>query len=415
MAKAKKAAVYFIFITVLIDIIGFGIIIPILPELLSEMMGIGVNDASKYGGYLLFAFAIPQFLFSPFFGNLSDRFGRRPIILLSLFGFSIDYLILALAPSYAWLVIGRIIAGFFGASYTTASAYIADVSTDEDRSKNFGLLGAAFGLGFIIGPLIGGVLGSYSLRLPFYAAAALTFINFLYGYFILPESLAVENRRPFNWKKANPLSTLNNLYKYKHIGVLLFAYFLLYLGSHAIQSNWTYFTMYKFDWSEAMIGASLAVVGALVGVVQAMLAQKSADVFGVGRSIVIGFGLYTIGMFLFSVASATWMMFVFLIPYALGGIAMPNLQSFMVSKVSAKEQGELQGGLTSLISLSTIIGPLLTTGIFYRFTSEGSKIQFAGAPFVLGGIFMLISFFVVFRVLRNEDDHSSEIEDVSTQ
>ncbi len=399
MTKVRKAAVNFIFITVLLDIIGFGIIIPVLPALLEGMMSIDANEAAVYGGYLLFAFAITQFLFSPFMGNLSDQYGRRPIILLSLLGFVVDYLLLAVAPTFAWLVIGRLIAGFFGASFSTANSYIADISTDENRSKNFGMLGAAFGVGFIVGPLMGGLLGEIGLRVPFYCAAALTFCNLLYGYFILPESLSIENRRKFEWKKSNPISTLRKIGNYKNIGYLLIAFFIINLGSHAIQSNWTYFTMYKFDWSEGMVGLSLAVVGAMVGVVQAMLAQKSADTIGVGKSIIVGFGLYTMGMFLFSVASATWMMFLFLVPYALGGIAMPNLQSFMVSKVSPKEQGELQGGLTSLISLSTIIGPIMMTQVFFYFTSETSIVQFAGAPFLLGGVFMLASFLIVFFTL----------------
>lgn len=403
MTKVRKAAVNFIFITVLLDIIGFGIIIPVLPGLLEEMMGIDANEAAIYGGYLLFAFAITQFLFSPFMGNLSDQYGRRPIILLSLFGFVIDYLLLAAAPSFFWLVVGRLIAGFFGASYSTANSYIADVSTDENRSKNFGMMGAAFGLGFIVGPLLGGLLGEVGLRLPFYVAAGLTFVNLLYGYFILPESLPKENRRKFEWKKANPVSTLRKLGSYKSIAALLLAFFMLHLGSHAVQSNWTYFTMYKFDWSEGMIGLSLAVVGLVVGVVQAVLAQKSADRFGVKNSIIIGFGLYTLGMFLFSVASATWMMFAFLFPYALGGIAMPNIQSYMVSKVSKTEQGELQGGLTSLISMSTIIGPILMTQVFFYFTRERVSFNFAGAPFVLGGIFMLVGFILALLFLREKN------------
>lgn len=400
MAKVRQAAVNFIFITVLLDIIGFGIIIPVLPGLLEEMMGIDANEASVYGGYLLFAFAITQFLFSPFMGNLSDQYGRRPIILLSLFGFVIDYLLLAVAPTFAWLVIGRLIAGFFGASYSSANSYIADVSTSENRAKNFGMLGAAFGVGFIVGPLLGGLLGEYGLRLPFYVAAALTFINFLYGYFILPESLPIENRRKFRWQEANPISTLKKIGTYKSIAILLFAFFLMNLGSHAVQSNWTYFTMYKFGWSEFMVGVSLAVVGVIVGVVQAMLAQKAANKFGVGNAVIIGFGLYTVGMFLFSIAGSTWMMFAFLLPYALGGIAMPNLQSFMVGQVSEKEQGELQGGLTSLISLTTIIGPILMTQIFFYFTTDGAPIQFAGAPFVLGGLFMLIGFLLAIMAFR---------------
>jgi len=257
MAKTRKAAVIFIFITALLDVIGFGIIIPVLPNLLAEIQGISINEASKYGGYLLFAFAISQFIFSPFMGNLSDQYGRRPILLLSLFGFTIDYILLALASSFPVFLIGRIIAGFFGASFTTANAYIADISTDEDRSKNFGMIGAAFGMGFVIGPLLGGVLGEISLRLPFYTAAALTFINFLYGYFVLPESLPEENRRPFNWRKANPTSTLKDLMKYKELSLLFIALFVLNIGVHAVNTNWSYYRALPYTLSVCFCSRSL--------------------------------------------------------------------------------------------------------------------------------------------------------------
>lgn len=399
----RNAAIGFIFITLLIDVIGFGIIIPVLPKLLAEMNHISINEASKYGGYLLFSFALAQFVFSPVMGNLSDQLGRRPVLLFSLLGFGIDYIILAFAPSYGWLLVGRIIAGITGASFTTAAAYIADISTPENRAKNFGMIGAAFGLGFIIGPLLGGLLGHLSLRAPFYAAAALSFLNLAYGYFVLPESLSKDLRRPFDWKRANPLGTLKQLGKYKQIAWLLVAYFMLYMGSHAVQSTWNYFTMYHFHWNEAMVGFSLAFVGVLAGVVQAGLAQKAGNLFGVGKSVYIGFALYTLGMFLFAFASKTWMMYVFLIPYCFGGIGMPNLQSLMVGKVPANEQGELQGGLTSLMSVTTIFGPMLMTHIFYLFTSKSAPIVFPGAAFFLGGIFMLISFIITYLLLKDYD------------
>ena len=399
----RNAAIGFIFITLLIDVIGFGIIIPVLPKLLAEMNHISINEASKYGGYLLFSFALAQFVFSPVMGNLSDQLGRRPVLLFSLLGFGIDYIILAFAPSYGWLLVGRIIAGITGASFTTAAAYIADISTPENRAKNFGMIGAAFGLGFIIGPLLGGLLGHLSLRAPFYAAAALSFLNLAYGYFVLPESLSKDLRRPFDWKRANPLGTLKQLGKYKQIAWLLVAYFMLYMGSHAVQSTWNYFTMYHFHWNEAMVGFSLAFVGVLAGVVQAGLAQKAGNLFGVGKSVYIGFALYTLGMFLFAFASKTWMMYVFLIPYCFGGIGMPNLQSLMVGKVPANEQGELQGGLTSLMSVTTIFGPMLMTHIFYLFTSESAQIVFPGDDFFLGGIFMLISFIITYLLLKDYD------------
>ena len=399
----RNAAIGFIFITLLIDVIGFGIIIPVLPKLLAEMNHISINEASKYGGYLLFSFALAQFVFSPVMGNLSDQLGRRPVLLLSLLGFGIDYIILAFAPSYGWLLVGRIIAGITGASFTTAAAYIADISTPENRAKNFGMIGAAFGLGFIIGPLLGGLLGHLSLRAPFYAAAALSFLNLAYGYFVLPESLSKDLRRPFDWKRANPLGTLKQLGKYKKIAWLLVAYFMLYMGSHAVQSTWNYFTMYHFQWNEAMVGFSLALVGVLAGVVQAGLAQKAGNLLGVGKSVYLGFALYTLGMFLFAFASKTWMMYIFLIPYCFGGIAMPNLQSLMVGKVPANEQGELQGGLTSLMSVTTIFGPMLMTHIFYLFTSKSAPIVFPGAAFFLGGIFMLISFIITYLLLKDYD------------
>jgi MFS transporter, DHA1 family, tetracycline resistance protein len=403
--KNREAAIIFIFITMLIDIIGFGIIIPVLPKLLAQMNNIPINEASRYGGYLLFAFAFAQFLFSPIMGSLSDQYGRRPVLLISLLGFTVDYLILAFAPDYFWFFVGRVIAGMTGASFTTASAYIADISTPETRTKNFGMIGAAFGLGFIIGPFLGGVLGQYGLKLPFYAAAILSFLNFLYGYFILPESLSVENRRPFDIKRANPLGAIIQITKFSNLKYLLVAFVLLNIGSHAIQSNWSYFTMYRFNWDEAIVGYSLAFVGVLVAVVQTILAQKSAIWFGIKNSIVIGFGLYALGMLLFAFASQSWMMFAFLIPYCLGGIAMPNLQSYMAGEVGPKGQGELQGGLTSLMSTTTIIGPLLMTGTFYYFTTAGAPFIFPGSAFLLGAILMgtsmVISWYVLLRKPSN--------------
>lgn len=396
--RNKQAAIGFIFITMLIDVIGFGIIIPVLPQLLADMKNIGINEASKYGGYLLFAFATAQFVFSPVMGSLSDQYGRRPVLLISLFGFGIDYLILAFAPDYSWFLIGRILAGITGASFTTAAAYIADISTAENRSKNFGMIGAAFGLGFVLGPALGGVLGDYDVKLPFYAAAGLSFTNFLYGYFVLPESLAVENRRKFDWKRANPIGSLRQIGRYKQLRYLLLAYICLGLGSHAVQSTWNYFTMYRFGWSESMVGYSLAMVGVLVAIVQAGLAQKAASTFGLEKSIVIGFALYTLGMFLFAFAGTTWMMFVFLIPYSFGGIAMPNLQAYMVSNVEPNQQGELQGGLTSLMSFTTIFGPLMMTGIFYFFTTDKAPFVFPGAAFFMGGLLMAASLMISFRV-----------------
>jgi MFS transporter, DHA1 family, tetracycline resistance protein len=389
--NSKQAAIGFIFITMLIDITGWGIIIPVIPKLIKELINGDISEAAKYGGWLTFAYAITQFVFSPIIGNLSDKFGRRPVILISLFGFSLDYLFLAFAPTIWWLFVGRIIAGITGASITTASAYIADISTPENRAKNFGLIGASFGIGFIVGPLIGGFLGQYGSRVPFYAAAALCMINFLYGYFILPESLSKENRRNFDWKRANPIGSFMNLKKYPNLTGLITAIFILYVASHAVQGNWSYYTMYKFNWDERMVGISLGIIGLLVGLVQGVLIRWVNPKLGNQKSIYIGMALYTIGMFLFSMATESWMMFLFLVPYCLGGIAGPALQSVVSVQVSPSEQGEIQGVLTSLMSASSIVGPPMMTSVFYFFTHKNAPFQFAGAPFVLGGILMFIS------------------------
>src|SRR5687768_3190651 len=235
----KRPALIFIFITLLIDVIGLGIIIPVLPQLIQEITGGTLSDASRYGGWMLFAYAFMQFICAPIMGGLSDQFGRRPVLLASLFGFGLDYIMMAFAPTLAWLFAGRIIAGIMGASFTTASAYIADISTPEKRAQNFGLIGAAFGLGFIIGPLLGGLLADFGARTPFFVCAGLTLLNWLFGFFILPESLKEENKRKFEWSRANPVGTLKKLVRYPVIAGLIIALTLIYVSAHAVQTNWS--------------------------------------------------------------------------------------------------------------------------------------------------------------------------------
>lgn len=402
MAQSKKAAIGFIFITLLVDVMGWGLIIPVMPKLIAQLKNIEINEASSYGAWLLFAYAFTQFICAPLIGNLSDRFGRRPILLCSLLGFGIDYIFLALAPTYGWLFVGRIIAGFTGASFTTGAAYIADISTPETRAKNFGMIGAAFGLGFIIGPGLGGLLAGLGIRAPFYAAAGLCLLNFLYGYFILPESLDKEHRRTFEWKKANPLGSLRFLRKAPTIAGLALCYFLIYLAAMSVQGNWNYFTMYRFHWTEKLVGLSLAVVGLLVGVVQAGLTRIVNPKLGNEKSIYLGLLLYTLGLILFAFATQGWMMFVFLVPYCLGGIAGPALQSTMAGHVKQNEQGALQGALTSLMSLTTIIGPLIMNNLFTYFTHKNAPFYFPGASFFLGALFMLGSATISFSVFRKE-------------
>ena len=393
----KSAAIGFIFITLLIDITGWGIVIPVVPKLIQELIhNPDLSVASQYGGWLSFVYAAMQFVFASVLGGLSDRFGRRPIILFSLLGFSLNFMIQALAPTIFWLFVGRIFSGVTGASITTASAYIADISTDEDRSKNFGMIGAAFGLGFIIGP------GQYGARVPFYAASVLCLVNFLYGWFILPESLDKEHRRPFNWKRANPVGSLLQLRKYPQILGLIAALIFVYIAGHAVQTNWTFFTMYKFNWTETLVGISLGVSGFMAALVQVYLIRFIQPKLGNEKSIFYGLSLYAIGMILFAFASESWMMFAFLVPYGLGGIAGPALQSVISSQVPKNEQGELQGALASLVSLTAIIGPPLMTNIFYYFTHDSAPFIFPGAPFFLGFLLMAISAVIVYFVFRKK-------------
>lgn len=396
--QKRSAALGFIFVTLLVDIIGWGIIIPVLPDLIMSLTHGTVSEAAIDGGWLTAIYAGMQFVFSPVLGGLSDRYGRRPVLLVSLLGFGIDYLVLANAPTIIWLYIIRIFSGAAGASFTTASAYIADISPPEKRAQNFGMIGVAFGLGFMIGPAIGGVLGQYGVRVPFYFCAGLSLLNFLYGYFILPESLLVEHRRKFEWKRANPIGTLVQLNKYPIVYGMIGALVCIYLAAQSTQSVWAYYTKFKFKWDDATIGWSLFCVGLMVSIVQGGLIRIVNPWLGNKRSVYFGFILYVIGFVLFAFAPSTLMMFLFIIPYCLAGITGPALQGIMTGQVPANAQGELQGGLTSLVSVTSIIGPLLMTWLFHYYTTPGN-IYFPGAPFMAGAILTLIGTILAMRSL----------------
>lgn len=395
--KSNKTALLFIFITVLVDVIGIGIILPIIPDLIMELTGEGNHMAIIYGMWLTTAYAGMQFLFSPVLGEVSDHYGRRPILLLALLGLSIDYLIHAWAPTIMWLFLGRFLAGITGASFTVAAAYIADVSTKENKAKNFGLIGAAFGLGFIIGPGIGGFFGEIHIRLPFYIAAGLTFVNFLFGWFFVPESLAPQNRRPLQLVKMIPGVSLLNLRNYKGVLLLILAFFLANLAGQALPSTWSYYGIERYQWSPREIGISLMVVGVLVALVQGFLVGVVVKKFGKRKVIVFGFLFWTIGMFLFSLATEPWMLYAFLIPYAFGGIAGPTVQGVISNEVSEKEQGNLQGAITGLVSITAILGQLLFSPVFYYFIRPEGAIYFPGAPYVVGALLLLAAF--VFAML----------------
>lgn len=400
MKPDKKKSLIFIFVTVMVDVMGFGIIIPVLPTLIEELTGLTISQASAYGGMLLVSFAVMQFLFSPVLGELSDKYGRRPILLISLLGLAFDYLLHAFATTIGMLFIGRILAGICGASHTTASAYIADISTPEEKAKNFGMIGAAFGLGFIIGPAIGGIFGDINIRLPFYIAAALAFVNFLFGYFFIPESLDKENRREPNFRKMLPGVALKDLGNFKGIGLLVVAFFFANVAGQALPAIWSFFTIEVYDWNEAQVGYSLSFVGLLVAIVQGGLVGKAVERFGQQKVIIFGFMLWSIGMALFAFATASWMLYAFLVPYALGGVAGPTLQGLMSNTVSPTEQGKLQGALTSMVSLTTIIGPAIATSLFYYFTNHPQGIYFPGAAYLFASFLLVIATVLVIRGLQ---------------
>lgn len=401
-APVKSAAIGFIFVTLLLDTMGFGLVIPVFPKLIQRLGHVDLSKASEYGGWLVTVYAIMQFIFAPVLGNLSDRFGRRPVLLFSLLGFGLDYTFQGLAPSIGWLFVGRSIAGLTGASFTTASAYIADISTPENRAQNFGMIGVAFGVGFIVGPSLGGLLGGYGLRLPFFVAAGFSVLNTLFGFFVLPESLPAEKRRKFDWKRANPLGSLLNLRKYPALGGLFLSVVFLYMAAHAVQTTWSFYNMEKFKWTTGMVGYSLAFVGVLVALVQGVLIRPVVPWLGQKKSVYMGILFYTFGYILFAFATKGWMMYLFLVPYCLGGIAGPTLQSLLSGHVPPDEQGELQGLLTSLMSATSIFGPLLMTGLFAYYTRPGGNIYFPGAPFLAGAVFLLCSVVISYLTLRKE-------------
>jgi len=398
--QSKKTALLFIFVTILVDVIGIGIILPIIPDLIMELTGEGTAMAVIYGMWLTTAFAGMQFLFSPVLGEISDRYGRRPILLIALLGLSIDYLIHAWAPTITWLFIGRILAGITGASFTVASAYIADISTPEEKAKNFGIIGAAFGLGFIIGPGIGGFFGEIDIRLPFYIAAGLTFANFVFGYFFVPESLPKDKRRTVEFMKMIPGVSLLSLRKYKGVLLLIIAFFLANLAGQSLPSTWSYYGIERYNWSPKEIGISLMVVGLLVAIAQGFLVGIVVKKFGKKAVIISGFLLWTIGMFLFSVASEPWMLYAFLIPYAFGGVAGPTVQGVISNQVSEKEQGNLQGAITSLISVTAILGQLLFSSVFYFFIRPKTSTYFPGAPYVLAALFLFLALLLAIWAMK---------------
>ena len=391
----------FIFVTMFIDILGLAIIIPILPELIGELLNRDASTTGRYLGVIVSVYALMQFLFAPVLGALSDRFGRRPIILISLFGFGVDYLIQGWAPSIGWLFVGRFIAGVMGASITTANAYIADVSTPDTRARNFGFVGVAFGLGFTLGPALGGVLGAVHLRLPFFVAAALALTNWLYGFFVLPESLAPEHRRAISWRKMNPVASLRRLQAYPLVAGLAFAVLFSSLAQRGMENVWVLHAGYRYGWDMQANGLTLALVGVMAILVQGLLVRPTVRRLGERRTIALGLTVSTLAFLGYGLATEGWMVPFIIIVGSLAGLAMPAIQGLVAGTVGPSEQGEIQGALTSLTSLTSIFAPLIfTAGLFSFFTSAAAPITLPGAPFLLGSVLFGISLAVLLRLFR---------------
>ena len=396
----RKPALSFVFVTLFLDILGIGLIIPILPKLIESLCR-NISAASSVYGSLAALYSLMQFVFAPVLGSLSDRFGRRIVILSSLLGSGVDYLVLAFAPTLPWFFIGRIVAGITGANIAAASAYIADVSPPEKRAGIFGLIGAAFGLGFIAGPAMGGLLGNLGLRVPFLAAAGLALLNWLYGMFVLPESLPVENRRAFSWSRANPIGSLVALKRYPVVLGLTGTFFLIHLAHQTLPSTWVLYTGYRYHWNSAQVGISLAIVGLMAAIVQGGLARRIVPALGERRAIIIGLTNATIVMSAYGLATQGWILYIILAVGSLGAIAMPAIQGLISRSVPLNEQGAVQGSLTSVASVAGIIGPPLATGLFGYFISPRAPVHLPGVAFFWGSFLIFCSLLLALRSFRN--------------
>ncbi len=379
----RRLPTIFILVTLVINAMGIGLMIPVMPNLILEVRGGSLADAALWGGILSTGFAVMQFLFGPTIGNLSDRYGRRPVLLVSLFVMAVDYLVMALAGSIWWLLIVRLVGGVTAATQSTAAAFMADTTPPEKRGAQFGLVSAAFGVGFILGPVIGGLLGDLGTRAPFYAAAGLAAANFLFGLLILPETVTDETRRAFDWRRANPLGALKNITALPGLGRLLLVYFLYQLSFNVYPAIWAYFTQARFEWDTRMIGLSLAAFGISMALVQGGLIRVALAKLGELRTIIAGFACGIASFLLMAFVSNGWLALAFTPLAALAAMSAPALQSMMSRQSASDAQGELQGILTSVNALALIVSPLLMTGVFAAATAPAAPIHMPGAPFLM--------------------------------
>lgn len=397
---ARSPAVGFIFVTLVLAVVGLGLLIPVLPKLVVEMNGGDFTDGSHVYGLIVSIYAFMQFVGSPFLGALSDRFGRRKIILIATAGSAIDYVIMALAPTLTWLFIARTIAGFTAGIHATANAYIADVTPPEKRAGAFGLLGGAFGIGFVIGPVLGGLLGEIDLRLPFWVAAAVSGANWLFGYFVLPESLAPENRRAFSWQRANPIGALLALRRFPAVLSLAESFFILMFAQNMLFSTWALYTDHRYGWTPFWVGLSLMTSGVLSAIVQAVLVRRLVPKLGEARAVILGMSIFLCNMIGYGLATQGWMIFVLLVVGSLSGITGPALQSYITKHVPANEQGAAQGVFGGLTSLAGIVAPFVATWSFGWAIRPENTFQVPGIAFFEGAFFIVIALVLALRTFR---------------
>ncbi|WP_299614816.1 TCR/Tet family MFS transporter [uncultured Tateyamaria sp.] len=392
-----RLPVVFILLTVMIDAMGIGLIVPVMPDLIQEVQGMGLGTAALWGGALSTTFAAMQFLFGPLLGALSDRYGRRPILLVSLLVLAVDYLVMAVAGTIWLLLVGRVVGGITAATQSTANAYMADISKPEDKAANFGLIGAAFGLGFVLGPAMGGFLAEYGTRAPFYAAAGLAAANALFGFFVLKETVDDRIRRPFTWARANPFGLFKHLGKLPGLGPLLLVFFIYQVAFTVYPAVWAYYTTERFDWSPGMVGLSLSLFGIAMAVVQGGLIRPMLRLMGERGAVIYGHAA-DVAVFLLIgfVSSGAWLLI--LTPLAaLPAVITPALQGIMSKAVGDDEQGELQGALVSISALAMILSPLVMTSVFYTFTAPETGVYLPGAPFLLAAVLIALALMVFMR------------------
>lgn len=393
---SKSASAKFIFATIFLDALGIGLLIPVMPNVIRRF-GADPEFVSHYFGYFIAVYALMQFLASPVLGSLSDRYGRRPVLLISLLFAGLDYILMALAPNLTLLFIGRVISGLTGASMTVASSYMADISNDDNRSANFGLIGAAWGFGFIVGPALGGLLGEYGAAAPFFGAAVLNLLNFAFGIFILPESLPEDQRRQIDLAKLNPFASLMKVLKAPHLSVFVFSFFLLYLAGNSHPAIWTLFTEYKFAWTATEVGLSMSFTGIMIAFSQGYLTRVVIPKWGERKAIFVGLSIEIFSFILYAIATQGWMMYAITMLFAVSGVAGPALQAVVTKRVPANEQGELQGSLISIGSLAAIIAPILYTYLFSGFSGPQAISEFPGVPYLVAGLVCAFAVLLLWR------------------